>query len=66
MLLIFMEKNLSLTYREKVQRKATKHLLKLNKLHKRRTKKGEPISELSLSVPGAGLEPARPVRVNRF
>ena len=38
----------------------------INKLHKRRTKKGEPMSELSLSVPGAGLEPARPVRVNRF
>ena len=28
-------------------------------------KKGEPLSELSLSVPGAGLEPARPIRINR-
>ena len=28
-------------------------------------KKGEPVSELSLSVPGAGLEPARPIRINR-
>ena len=32
----------------------------INQLQERRKKKGEPLSELSLSVPGAGLEPARP------
>lgn len=38
----------------------------VKKLQRPKKKKGEPLSELSLSVPGAGLEPARPVRVNRF
>ena len=37
----------------------------INTLQERRKKKGEPVSELSLSVPGAGLEPARPIRANR-
>ena len=32
----------------------------INTLEARRKKKGEPNEELSLSVPGAGLEPARP------
>ena len=32
----------------------------INTLEDRRKKKGETVSELSLSVPGAGLEPARP------
>ena len=30
-----------------------------------RKKKGESFLELSRSVPGAGLEPARPIRINR-
>tara|TARA_B100000925_G_scaffold131756_1_gene98525 strand:+ start:237 stop:512 length:276 start_codon:yes stop_codon:yes gene_type:complete len=38
----------------------------INQMQKQGKKKGESLSELSLSVPGAGLEPARPVRVNRF
>ena len=37
----------------------------INTLEERKKKKGEPVSELSLSVPGAGLEPARPIRANR-
>ena len=32
----------------------------INQLQKQRKKKGEPFSELSRLVPGAGLEPARP------
>ena len=38
----------------------------VSKLEERRKKKGEPVSELSLSVPGAGLEPARPYGPTEF
>ena len=53
-------------YRTPVLKPGFNHIYQsINHLQEKGKKKGEPFSELSLSVPGAGLEPARPIRVNR-